>query len=114
MAWCALIAWLALEASVATLLAGVVRRAPFAPILVAGAFTGVELWRDRWPYGGFPWGAIGTSQGAVPGIRYLAGTIGVYGLSFLCVFFAAVIAHRVVHGKFPLRSIAAVGAVLFV
>jgi apolipoprotein N-acyltransferase len=114
MAWTALTAWLALEASVATLLAGVVRRTRFAPVFVAGAFAGVELWRDRWPYGGFPWGAVGTTQGSVPGVRYLAGTIGVYGLTFLCVFFAAVVAHRIVHGKIPWSSVAAVGSVLAV
>jgi len=114
MAWTALTAFLALEVSVATLLASVVRRVSFAPLLVAGAFAGVELWRDRWPYGGFPWGAVGTTQGNVPGVRYLAGTIGVYGLSFLCVFFAAVIAHRIVHGKLPMTSIVAVVGVLLV
>jgi len=114
MAFGALTLWLALEVSVATLLAGVVRRARFAPVLVAGAFTGVELWRDRWPYGGFPWGAVGTTQAGVPVVRYLAGTIGVYGLSFLCVFFAAIVAHRIVHGKVVWTSIAAVVGVLAV
>src|SRR5439155_6627386 len=114
MAWTALTAWLALEASVGTLVAAVVRRSRLAPVLVAGAFVGVELWRDRWPYGGFPWGTVGTTQGAVPGVRYLAGTIGVYGLSFLCVFLAAVVAHRIVHGKVPWSSVAVVGSVLAV
>jgi apolipoprotein N-acyltransferase len=114
MAWTALIAWLALEVSVATLLAGVVRRASLAPVLIAGAFAGVELWRDRWPYGGFPWGAVGTTQGDVPIVRYLAGTIGVYGLGFLCVFFAAIVAHRIVHNEIAWSSIAAVVSVLVV
>lgn len=114
MAWTALTAWLALEASVATLLAGVVRKTSLAPLYIAGLFAGVELWRDRWPYGGFPWGAVGTTQGGVPGVRYLAGTIGAYGLTFLCVFFAAAVAHRIVRGKVPWPSFAAVGGVLLI
>ncbi len=112
MAWTALTLWLALEVSVATLLAGLVRRLPLSPLLAAGAFAGVELWRDRWPYGGFPWGAVGTTQASVPVVRYLAGTVGVYGLTFLCVFASAVIAHRIVHRKIAWASIAAVAGVL--
>ncbi len=114
MAWSALTVWLALEVSVATLVGAVVRRSRLSPVLLAGAFTGVELWRDRWPYGGFPWGAVGTTQGDVPVVRFLAGTVGAYGLSFLCAVFAALLAYRVVHGKVEWRSVAAVTAVVAV
>jgi apolipoprotein N-acyltransferase len=97
MAWTALTAFLALYTSIATLVAGVVRGHVLAPVLIAGAFAGVDLARDRWPYGGYPWGSAGTTQGSVPGVRWLAGVVGVYGLTFLVVFVAALIAHRVVY-----------------
>ena len=35
-----------------------------APLLFAGAWTGAELLCDRWPFGGYPWGAVGTTQEA--------------------------------------------------
>ncbi len=71
-----------------------------APLVFAGAWTGAELLRDRWPFGGYPWGAVGTTQGSVPGVRWLAGVVGVYGLSFLVVLFSALIAWAVVHKTF--------------
>jgi apolipoprotein N-acyltransferase len=113
MAWTALTFVLALYVSVATFLAGVVRRTAFAPLLVAGLWAGMELWRDRWPVGGYPWGSVGTTQVTVPGVRWLAGVVGVYGLSFLIVFAAATAATLVVRRSISWRSVAAVAAVLF-
>jgi apolipoprotein N-acyltransferase len=112
MAWTALTVVLALYLSAATLLAGVLRRQPLAPMLVAGAWAGMEVTRDRWPFGGYPWGTAGTTQVTVPVVRWLAGTVGVYGLTFLIVFVAAFVAHKVVTGDWSLRSLAVVGAVL--
>ena len=87
MAWTALTIVLALYVSLGTLVAGAgARPAAFAPLLVAGAWTGAELLRERWPYGGYSWGALGTTQGTVPGVRWLAGVVGVYGVSFLVAF----------------------------
>ena len=114
MAWTALTGVLALYFSAATLLAGVLRRQPLAPMLVAGAWAGIEVTRDRWPFGGYPWGDIGTTQATVPGVRWLAGTVGVYGLTFLIVFAAALVAHRVVTGRWSLQSVAVVASVLAV
>ena len=112
MAWTALTLVLALYGSVGTLIAFVLRRGPFAPVLVAGAWVGAELLRDRWPFGGYSWGSVGTTQGSVPGVRWLAGVIGVYGLTFLAVFVSALIAARIVHRRIDVRSIIAVGGVL--
>ncbi len=114
MAWSALTLFMSLYISVGTLVAGLVRRGAYAPALVAGAWTGAELLRDRWPYGGYPWGAVGTTQGTVPGVRWLAGVVGVYGLSFLAVFVSAVIARRIVDGSIAWRSVVIVAVVLFV
>ncbi len=114
MAWTALTAVMALYWSTATLLAGVLRRRSLAPMLVAGAWGGVEAVRDRWPFGGYPWGTPGTTQVTVPGVRWLAGVVGVYGLTFLIVFVAALIAHRVVSGRWSRESLAIVGVVLAV
>jgi apolipoprotein N-acyltransferase len=76
-----------------------------APVFFAGAWTGAELLRDRWPFGGYPWGAVGTTQGSVPGVRWLAGVVGVYGLSFIVVLFSALIAWSVVHKRFAWTSV---------
>ena len=114
MAWTALTLVMALYWSVAALLGRLVRDLRLAPVLVAGAWTGAELLRDRWPFGGFPWGTPGTAQGAVPGVRWLAGVIGAYGLTFLVVFASAVVACRLRHGRWPWRSLATVAIVLAV
>jgi apolipoprotein N-acyltransferase len=114
MAWSALVAFLAIEVSIAGLVAAVVGRLRFGPALVAGAWVGVELVRERWPYGGYSWGAVGTTQGNVPGVRWLAGVVGVYGISFLVVFFSAVVAHAIVKRRVSWPSAAAVVGVLAV
>jgi apolipoprotein N-acyltransferase len=94
MAWTALTIAMALYMSAATLVGWLVRNSLLAPLMMAGAWTGMELVRDRWPVGGFSWGAIGTTQGSVPGVRWLAGVVGVYGLSFLVALAASLIAGR--------------------
>lgn len=112
MAWTGLVVVLSLYLGGAAAVGSIVRRWPLAPVLVAGGWVGFELFRDRWPFGGFPWGAVGTSQGAVPGARWLAGVVGAYGLSFLAAFLAALIADRIVSGRWATGSLALVGVVL--
>lgn len=114
MAWTALVCVLALYLSAAAFLARLLRRFPLSPALVAGAWAGIELVRDRWPVGGYPWGTVGTTQGTVPGVRALAPVVGVYGLTFLVVFFCALVADRVLSGGWSWGSIAVVGGVLLV
>lgn len=112
MAWTGLVVVLSLYLGGAAAIGTIVRRWPLAPVLAAGAWVGFELLRDRFPFGGFPWGAIGTSQGALPGVRWLAGVVGAYGLSFLAALVAAVVADRIVTGRWAVGSLALVGVVL--
>jgi apolipoprotein N-acyltransferase len=112
MAFVGLVIVMALYIGLAGLFAGIARRWPLAPVLFAGAWAGAELLRDRWPFGGYPWGALGTTQGGVPGVRWLAGTIGVYGLSFLAAFAAALIADAVRAKRPAWGSLALVVSVL--
>jgi apolipoprotein N-acyltransferase len=48
-------------------------------------------WCRTWPLGGFPWGFLGYSQHDSAGILALAPWLGVHGLSFLLVSFAAMV-----------------------
>lgn len=112
MAWSALTAFLALFTSVAPLLASLVRRSRLAPLVFAGAWTGVEVALDRWPAGGFPWGAVGTTQASVPGVRWLAGVVGVYGLSFVVVLVAALAGEWLARRRVVWEAAAAAAAVL--
>ena len=112
MAWVGLVAALSLYLGAATALASVARKLPLAPVLAAGAWVGFELLRDWGPFGGYPWGAIGTTQASVPGVRWMAGVIGAYGLSFLCAFVAALIADRARSGRWAWGSVALVAGVL--
>ena len=36
------------------------------PLAVAGWWVGAEAFRDRWPWGGFPWGRLAMSQAGLP------------------------------------------------
>lgn len=110
MAWTALTLVMALYWTAAAAVIQLGRRLPLAPVLAAGAFTAFELVRDRWPFGGFPWGAVGTTQASMPGVRWMAGSIGAYGLTFLCVFAAALVADRLVTRSWAWGSIALVSA----
>lgn len=114
MAWTALVIVLSLYVALASLVAGALATARFSPVVMAGAWAGAELLRDRWPFGGYSWGSVGTTQTSVPGARWLAGTIGVYGLSFLIAFVAAALSRAVVDRRFDREAPAVVAAVLLV
>src|ERR1700741_2116063 len=36
------------------------------PVAVAGWWVAAEAFRDRWPWGGFPWGRLAMSQAGIP------------------------------------------------
>ena len=114
MAWTALVIVLSLYVALGSLVAGVLASLRLSPLLMAGAWAGAELLRDRLPFGGYSWGSVGTTQTSVPGVRWLAGTIGVYGLSFLIVFVAAALSRVLVDGGFDLEAPVLVAAVLLV
>ena len=54
------------------------------PVLVAGLWTAREAATGGFPYGGFPWGRVGTSQVSGPFAEVVSWT-GTAGLSFLVV-----------------------------
>jgi apolipoprotein N-acyltransferase len=112
MAWTGLVVFLAVEVSIGALVARRLKHTRLAPLLIAGAWTGVELFKERWPFGGYSWGSVGTTQGSVPGVRFIAGTVGVYGLSFVVVLFAVALAWRIVEGRVPWTSLAVAAGVL--
>ncbi len=52
------------------------------PVAVAGWWVMAEAVRDRWPWGGFPWGRLVMSQATAPTVRWVA-IAGPPFLSFL-------------------------------
>jgi apolipoprotein N-acyltransferase len=61
------------------------------PLAVAGWWVAVESLRDRWPYGGFPWGRLVMSQAGAPTERWVA-VGGPYLLTFLIALVGACLA----------------------
>ena len=61
------------------------------PLAVAGWWVAVESLRDRWPYGGFPWGRLVMSQAGAPTQRWVA-VGGPYLLTFLIALAGACLA----------------------
>ncbi|HEY2520798.1 MAG TPA: apolipoprotein N-acyltransferase [Streptosporangiaceae bacterium] len=47
-------------------------RLPGWPVAVAGWWVGLEALRDRFPFGGFPWGRLAMSQAAAPDAGWAA------------------------------------------
>src|SRR5262249_22708913 len=45
---------------------------PGWPVAVAGWWVGLEALRDRFPFGGFPWGRLAMSQAAAPDAGWAA------------------------------------------
>jgi apolipoprotein N-acyltransferase len=60
------------------------------PAIVAALWVGRELFVGSWPYGGFPWARLGMSQAESP-LAPISSWVGVSGLSFLMVFFVAML-----------------------
>jgi apolipoprotein N-acyltransferase len=42
------------------------------PVAVAGWWVAAEAFRDRWPWGGFPWGRLAMSQASAPTVRWVS------------------------------------------
>jgi apolipoprotein N-acyltransferase len=65
-------AWLALAGAEAVIFAvlaigqRLLLRLPCWPLAVAGWWVAAEAVRDRWPWGGFPWGRLAMSQAGAP------------------------------------------------
>jgi apolipoprotein N-acyltransferase len=71
-------AWAALAAAdtvvflVLTLGLRLLLRLPGWPLAMAGWWVAAEAVRDRWPWGGFPWGRLAMSQASAPTARWAA------------------------------------------
>ncbi|MGI8784823.1 MAG: apolipoprotein N-acyltransferase [Acidobacteriota bacterium] len=55
-------------------------------------WTGIEWWRARWLFGGFPWCLLGYSQHRRLAVIQIADLAGVYGVTFLIVSVNAAVA----------------------
>jgi apolipoprotein N-acyltransferase len=108
-------AWIAL-AIASTVIFGVLTvgqrlllRLPCWPLGVAGWWVAAEGFRDRWPWGGFPWGRLGMSQAGAP-TQGWAAIGGVPLLSFVVALVGAMLAWLVLtawQGHWPARRRAA-------
>jgi apolipoprotein N-acyltransferase len=84
------------------------------PLAVAGWWVAAEAFRDRWPWGGFPWGRLAMSQAGVPtqGWAAIAGPpaltfmVALVGVSLGWLLLSAV-------GWVPAREPGAIGVTRF-
>jgi apolipoprotein N-acyltransferase len=65
-AWVALAIALALIFAVLTVAQRLLLNLRYWPFAVAGWWVAAEAFRDRWPWGGFPWGRLAMSQAGLP------------------------------------------------
>ncbi|HYI34919.1 MAG TPA: apolipoprotein N-acyltransferase [Glaciibacter sp.] len=81
------------------------------PVVVSGLWTAREAISAVWPYGGFSWGRVAMSQSESP-LSSLVGWVGVSGLSFLVVWFCALVVQllREVEAPRLLRGVVAAAA----
>jgi apolipoprotein N-acyltransferase len=67
------------------------------PVAVAGWWVAAEAIRDRWPWGGFPWGRLAMSQATAPTVNWVA-IAGPPVLTFLLALAGACVAWLVLGG----------------
>lgn len=94
-AWVGLVVGEAVIFAVLTLGLWLLLRLPGWPVAVAGWWVLAEAVRDRWPWGGFPWGRLVMSQASAPTVRWVA-VAGPPFLSFLIALAGACLAWVVV------------------
>jgi apolipoprotein N-acyltransferase len=66
-------------------------RLPAWPLAAAGWWVAAESLRDRWPWGGFPWGRLAMSQASSPDLHWVA-VAGPSALTFLVALAGACLA----------------------
>ncbi|MGN6242712.1 MAG: apolipoprotein N-acyltransferase [Motilibacteraceae bacterium] len=97
-----------------------VRRVPAWPLWAAAAWVAQEALRDRWPFGGFPWGRLAFSQADAPtlGLAALGGApLVTFAVALAGCLLAAAVPLLVAvlrAGRGRLPSAAAVAAALVV
>jgi len=90
-------AWVALAAASAIIFAvlavgqRLLLRLPAWPVAVAGWWVAAEALRDRWPFGGFPWGRLAMSQAGSP-VQGWAAVGGAPVLTFVVALVAGTLA----------------------
>jgi apolipoprotein N-acyltransferase len=100
-AWYAWVALAAAEAVIFAVLAIAQRlllKLPAWPFAVAGWWVAAEALRDRWPWGGFPWGRLAMSQAEAP-TRGWAAVGGTPLLTFAVALFGATLAWFVLSAR---------------
>jgi apolipoprotein N-acyltransferase len=68
------------------------------PVAVAGWWVATEAFRDRWPWGGFPWGRLAMSQAEAPTLRWVS-VGGPPLLSFLVALAGGTLAWLIIERK---------------
>jgi apolipoprotein N-acyltransferase len=92
--------WLILASAEAMYLAGLgmllatVQRLPAMPVWVGASWVLQEVLRDRWPFGGFPWGRLAFSQADSP-MRWFAALGGAPLVTFAVALVGAALARVV-------------------
>jgi apolipoprotein N-acyltransferase len=102
LAWAALVLLAALSVALFGLAFPFVRRSgrPLLTALgVAALWTSIDWLRGLWPLGGFTWGSLGVSQVANTITVRAAVVAGVFGVTFLVAFAAALLAEAAVGGR---------------
>jgi apolipoprotein N-acyltransferase len=74
------------------------RRLPAWPVLVAVMWSSVEVVRQMWPFGGFPWGQVGFTTVDTP-VSAALPYVGVTGAGFIIALLATAVAYGVVAGR---------------
>ena len=93
-AWYAWVALAVASTLIFTVLAAgqwLMLRLRFWPLAVAGWWVAAEALRDRWPWGGFPWGRLVMSQATAPTVKWVA-IAGPPALTFLLALVGACLA----------------------
>lgn len=90
-AWIPLTVWLASTAAVFGLVVWTFRMWPPTRwfLITVGGWTAFEFLRGTFPFGGFPWGSLGTAAGGVPGVIGSVQWIGPSGWTVLAVAVSA-------------------------
>ncbi len=89
-----------------------VQRLPGAPLWVGATWVLQEAVRDRWPFGGFPWGRLAFSQAASP-VRWFAALGGAPLVTFVVAAGGSALALALLHAhKHRWRAAAAAAAIL--
>lgn len=68
------------------------------PVAVAAWWVAIEAFRDRWPWGGFPWGRLAMSQAQAPTVRWVS-VGGAPLLTFLIALAGACLAWLIVERR---------------